>query len=174
MELLNELRQSGKKGKVLVEHLARLILKDTAVLKSLADSLANAKPPERGSCMEAMEYASKEDPEVAKGHIATVAGYLTDKAPKVKWEAARVLGNVALRFPDEVAKAIDRLLTNTKDPGTVVRWSAAYALTELAKANEKVRTGLLKKVEQILKTEKNSGVRNVYLKTLKALDKETR
>jgi HEAT repeat protein len=89
----------------------------------------------------------------------------------VKWESSRVVANLARRFPQEAAEAIPLLLTNTSDKGTVVRWSAAFALGEIMKHNEKERKSLLARVDSILKKEKNSGVRNVYLKAMKAQKK---
>ena len=53
----------------------------------------------------------------------------------MRWEACRIIGNVAKKFPDKVKEAIPRLLENTKDKRTVVRWSAAFALTEIAKSD---------------------------------------
>ena len=38
--------------------------------------------------------------------LGFVIGLLTDKAPRVKWEATRVIGNVAKEFPEQTAKAI--------------------------------------------------------------------
>jgi len=61
---------------------------------------------------------------------------------------------------------------NTKDKGTVVRWSAALALGEIAKYNLNIRASLILKIGVILKREKNNGVKNVYLKALKAINKQ--
>lgn len=60
---------------------------------------------------------------------------------------------------------------HTKDKSTVVRWCAAYALTEIIKSNPKIRKELVPKIEDLLKNEKNNGVRNVYLKALKTISK---
>lgn len=66
---------------------------------------------------------------------------------------------------------IDKLLINTKDTGTVVRWSAAFALGEIIRYNVKIRKTLIGKIEIILEKEQNSGVKNVYLKALKVICK---
>jgi hypothetical protein len=63
-------------------------------------------------------------------------------------------------------------LINTKDESTVVRWCAAYALSEIVKNNSKIRGTLIPKIEEIVKNEKNSGVKNVYLKALKAIERK--
>ena len=121
--------------------------------------------------MESLEYASKEDPSIAEDMVDTVIQYLDYKdSPKVKWEASRVIANISQRYPDKASQAIDKLFKNSQDPGTVVRWSVAYALGEIAKYHPKSRTVLIPKIESILKKEKNNGVRNVYLKALKAIN----
>ncbi len=83
----------------------------------------------------------------------------------MRWEACRIIGNVAQKFPDKVKEAIPKLLENTKDKGTVVRWSAAFALTEIAKSNKKVQTRLVSEFKKILERETNKRVRNMELKT---------
>jgi hypothetical protein len=49
------------------------------------------------------------------------------------------LGNLAQKYPTEAEKAIPKVLVNTKDKSTVVRWCAAFALTEIAKSNPAIR-----------------------------------
>jgi hypothetical protein len=66
---------------------------------------------------------------------------------------------------------IPTLLKNVKEDSTVIRWCAAYALTEIVKNNPKTRKQLIPLFEEISKTEQNNGVKNVYQKVLKLLDK---
>jgi hypothetical protein len=66
---------------------------------------------------------------------------------------------------------IPKLLKNVKEDSTVIRWCAAYALTEIIKNNPKTRKQLIPLFEEISKTEQNNGVQNVYQKVLKLLDK---
>jgi DUF1680 family protein len=77
------------------------------------------------------------------------------------------IGNLAQKDPTEVEKAIPNLLVNTKDKSTVVRWCAAFALTEITKSNPAIRKELDQKIEEIVQNEKNNGVKNVYLTALK-------
>ena len=51
--------------------------------------------------MEALEYVTKEDPEFGKHCLDFVTKYINYKAPRVKWEASRIIGNVAKRFPNK-------------------------------------------------------------------------
>ncbi|ODS42591.1 MAG: hypothetical protein MSIBF_04600 [Candidatus Altiarchaeales archaeon IMC4] len=61
------------------------------------------------------------------------------------------------------------LFVNTKNESMVVRWCAAFALSEIAKNNRKLQKELAANFGEILKTEKNNGVRNVYIGALKAI-----
>jgi len=63
------------------------------------------------------------------------------------------------------------LLINTKEDGTVVKRCAAYRFTEIIKHNPKTRKKLLAIFSKIVKTEKNNGVKNIYLRALKILEK---
>lgn len=171
MNLLEEIRNSNKKPKELNQYIAKLILQKKPSSKEFTEVLASASDSERGTCIEALEYATQTDPQIAKNYLSDVISSLKDKAPRVKWEAARVIGNIAKSIPKEADKAVEGLLENTKDKGTVVRWSTAFALGEIIKYNEKQRPILLKKISEVLKREENNGVRNVYLKALKVINK---
>ncbi|MDD5015316.1 MAG: hypothetical protein PHW73_09515 [Atribacterota bacterium] len=63
-------------------------------------------------------------------------------------------------------------LKNTHDKGTVVCWSTAFALGEVAKNQPTAAKRLLPKIKALAEQEANNGVKNVYLKTLKVLKKE--
>jgi hypothetical protein len=72
-------------------------------------------------------------------------------------------------------KAIPFLLKNTSDDAantTVIKWCAAFALAEIARYNKKARKHLVPVFEKIIKQERNNGVRNVYVKAMKAIEKE--
>ncbi|MCL4374874.1 HEAT repeat domain-containing protein [Patescibacteria group bacterium] len=169
MGLLDEIRKTNKKPKALNMHIARLITEHPPSAVEFSQALALGNDVERGTCIEALEYATQTDPEIARPYLAEVIKRLTDKAPRVKWEAARVIANVAMRMPKAAEKAIDALLSNSQDKGTVVRWSAALALGEIMKHDAPARPRLLKEINTILKQEKNTGVRNVYLKAIKIM-----
>jgi HEAT repeat protein len=73
------------------------------------------------------------------------------------------IGNMAQKFPIEVEKAIPNLLKNAKDESTVVRWCAAYALSEIAKSTPSDNDILLR-IQELADNEQNNGVKNVYQK----------
>ncbi len=51
-----------------------------------------------------------------------VMNYMNDEATKIKWKACRIIANLAQKFPEKVKQSVPKLLANTKDKGTVVRW----------------------------------------------------
>jgi len=118
--------------------------------------------------MEAIEYVTKENPEFVGDCLDFVTEHINDKAPRVRWGACRIIGNVAPKFPDKVKDAVPKLLENAKDKGTVVRWSAAFALTGIVESNPKMQKELVPEFEKILE-KNNKGVKNVYLKFLNTL-----
>ncbi|ODS38579.1 MAG: hypothetical protein A7315_12170 [Candidatus Altiarchaeales archaeon WOR_SM1_79] len=119
-----------------------------------------------------VQLISKDKPEMMAPYIGVLIEYIDYKAPRVKWGCPESLGNLAEKYPGEVEKAIPKLLENLKDKSTVVRWCAAYALTEIAKYNSGKQKELVSKFKSMVKTEQNNGVKNVYLKALKVIAKQ--
>ncbi|CAD7771670.1 hypothetical protein AIOGIFDO_01080 [Candidatus Methanoperedenaceae archaeon GB37] len=167
MATIKDILKSKKKPKEIVELLAEKLKSDKKAIDELIQCFENGTTAEKGNCMEAIEYVTKESPEFAEDCLDFVIEHINDKAPRVKWETCRVIGNVAQKFPDKVKKAIPKLLENTKDKGTVVRWSAAFALTEIAKSNPEMQEELVPEFKKILERENNKGVKNIYMKYLK-------
>jgi hypothetical protein len=119
-----------------------------------------------------MKFVSKDKSEIVAPYIDVLIEYIDYKAPRVKWGIPESIGNLAQKYPEKVEKAIPKLLINTKDKSTVVRWCAAFALAEIAKYNPKLQKELISKFNFMVKTEQNNGVKNVYLKVLKILEKK--
>jgi hypothetical protein len=92
-----------------------------------------------------------------------------DKAPRVKWESAKVIGNIAYLYPDKLDKAIGNLLTNSEFSGTVVRWSAAFALGEIVKLKTKRNKDLIPAVEAIIRRDDDNAIKKIYQAALKKL-----
>jgi HEAT repeat protein len=89
------------------------------------------------------------------------------QAPRVRWGCPESLGYIAQKYPDQVGKAIPKLLENLNDKSTVVRWCAAFALAEIAKYNVAKQKELVELFQGLIQAEPNNGVRNVYVKALK-------
>jgi HEAT repeat protein len=167
MPIIEKILKSKGKPKEIVELLAKKLKNDKKLITELIQCFENGTIVEKGHCMEAIEYITKEDPEFAENCLDFVIKHINDKAPRVKWEACRIIGNVAQRFPNKVKDAVPKLLENTKDKGTVVRWSVAFALTEIAKSSLGMQKKLVPEFKKILEREDNKGVKNIYLKYLK-------
>jgi len=170
--MLKEILQSERKPKEKVALLAEKIKGDKKLVIKLVGLLKTGTDVEKGTCAEIMKFVSKDKPEIVVPYIDDLIEYIDYKIPRVKWGIPESIGNLAQNYPEQVEKAIPKLLINTKDKSTVVRWCAAFALTEITKYNLKLRKELISKFNDMVKTEQNNGVKNVYLKTLKILEKK--
>ena len=104
------------------------------------------KATDRATCIEAVECATKKVPTIADESLLDyVTKALKDEEPRVKWESAKVIGNVAKLFPTQLDKVIKNLLPNAEHTGTVVRWTTAYALAEILKLKSVNNKNLLPK-----------------------------
>ena len=171
MSIIAEIRAWKGKPKELVTFLEQRVTDDSALFAQLVDCLKNGSDVEKGTCADVMKHVTKENPEIAIPYIDELITYIDYKAPRVKWGVPESIGNTAQKFPEKVEGAIPKLLENTNDTSTVVRWCAAFALGEIVKNNPKIRRELVPKIEAIVKNEKNNGVKNVYLKALQTIRK---
>lgn len=142
------------------------------VLAQVVDVLKTGTDVEKGTAAEVLKFVSKDDPDMVVPYIDLLVDHINYKAPRVRWGCPEAIGNMARKHPDKVEKAIPKLLENLEDRSTVVRWCAAFALTEISKYNLKRQRELTSKFQSLIKTEKNNGVRNVYIKALKAMEKQ--
>ena len=169
MKIIEDILKSKIKPKEkqlkLIEAVCNGKIKD----KDFIQFFKSASDVDKGTCADVMKHVSEQKPEILAPFIDILIEYINYKAPRVKWGVPESIGNMAKKFPMEVEKAIPKLLLNTKDESTVVRWCAGDALSEIAKYNTKKQKELLSIFSEITKKEKNNGVKNVYLKTLKML-----
>lgn len=169
MKLLDEIRNSRRKPKELIVYLAGEIKRDQGLFDQLIEGLTGGSEVERGTCADLLKRVTKDKPEYALPYLDTIIESITFKLPRVKWGTAEAIANIAQKFPKKVESAVPNLLTNTKDPSTVVRWCAAYGLTEIAKNDKKLAEKLIPEFKELVGKEKNNGVKNVYLKALKVI-----
>jgi hypothetical protein len=171
-DIIKEILQSERKPKEKVALLTEKIKEDKKLVIKLVELLKTGTDVEKGTCAEIMKFVSKDKSEIVAPYIDVLIEYIDYKAPRVKWGIPESIGNLAQKYPEKVEKAIPKLLINTKDKSTVVRWCAAFALTEIAKYNPKLQKELISKFNVMVKTEQNNGVKNVYLKVLKIFEKK--
>lgn len=166
---INELlSDKSSKPKEKTETLSRWLLDKTVTVDALIAFAEASKDPAKATCIEALEFATKTDPAIAtESGLRFVSKTLTAKAPRVKWESAKVIGNIAHRFPSKLEEAITNLLTNSEHTGTVVRWSAAFALGEIIKLKTKHNKDLVPAAEAICQREEKNSIRKIYLAALK-------
>ena len=166
------LSDKTKKSKEKTETISKWLLDGSMPTDELMAFAEKSKDPEKATCIEAIEYATKQNPKLADESVLSfVTKSLTDKAPRVKWESAKVIGNIAHLFPTKLNKAIGNLLSNSEYDGTVVRWASAFALGEILKLKTKHNKDLLPKIEKICEREKENGVKNKYLDAIKKTKK---
>lgn len=172
MELDSVLTDKQLKAKAKVEAVSKMLLEGELSLAELMTVAKGLKDAEKGTCIEAIQFATSRRPELASlDCLKFVTDTLLDKAPRVKWESAKVIGNIAHLYPDKLDTAICNLLTNSEFPGTVVRWSAAFALGEIVKLKAAKYDELVPAVKVILMREEDHAIRKIYQKALKALAK---
>lgn len=172
LNVLDEMKNWKGKPKELISYLQENVKKNPSLFPQLIEILKTGTDPQRGTSADVIEALSKENPDLVAPYIDALVGYINYKAPRVKWATSETIGNLSKNYCTETEKAIPNLLANTADNGTVVRWAAAFALAEIAKNCPAARPNLLPRIDEILKTEDNNGVRNVYAKALRALSKE--
>lgn len=148
--------------------LSQLLLEEKSCLTHLIRFAGTAKDAVKATCIESMEYASKQNPRLINtAAFGFVVANLAAEAPRVKWESARVVGNTAHLFKENLADAIAHLLQNTRHEGTVVRWSAAFALGEIIKLKTIHNKTLISTAERLVTREEKNSIRKIYLSALK-------
>lgn len=168
---INELlSDKSLKPKEKTETLSKLILNKQISIDELVAFAINAKDPVKATCIEALEFATQQQPEIlAKKTFDFVVQSLKAKAPRVKWESAKVIGNTAHLFSRQLDEAIALLLDNTEHEGTVVRWSAAFALGQILKLKTKHNNDLLPAIEAICNREEKNSIKKIYLDAIKKI-----
>jgi hypothetical protein len=160
------------KAKAKVSTIGEWLLNGELPIEELVAYAEKQKAVDKATCIEAVEYATKKTPTIADENIlAYVTKALKDDEPRVKWESAKVIGNIAKLFPNQMDKCINSLLPNAEKTGTVVRWATAYALAEILKLKTENNKKLLLKIEALCEKEEDNGVKKKYIDALKKIKK---
>lgn len=162
------LKDKTVKPKDKTEQISEWISSGELPVHELLAFAEKAKDPLKATCIEALEYASSKKPEIVDESVFRfVTETLTGKAPRVKWESAKVIGNTAHLFRECLEPAIRNLLGNTQHEGTVVRWSAAFALGEILQLKTGHNTFLIPEIQQIMEKEEKNSILKIYAAALK-------
>jgi HEAT repeat protein len=172
MTIIEILNDKALKPKDKTETLSQLLLDKKLNLGDLIKFADTAKDPVKATCIESLEYTTKQHPSLLnRKAFEFVTANLASKAPRVKWESARVIGNTAHLFKDKLDSAIDNLLKNSSHEGTVVRWSVAFALGEIIKLKTKHNKALLDNIELVINQEEKDSIKKIYLDAIKKVAK---
>jgi len=163
MTLPELLSDQTKKAKEKVAIISNWLLAGSLPADELLALAAQAKDADKGTCIEALELATRQNAAIADEQVlAFVTGTLSGPAPRVKWESAKVIGNIAKLFPAKLKEPIHALLINTKDKSTVVRWAAAFALGEILQLKTGHHKPLLPILEAAESNEQDQAIRKKY------------
>ena len=167
MDLKAHFADKTTKPKETIEILSTAVLNGEVETSELIEFATSQKDPVKASCIEALEFATQTKPELLDDNpFDFVTENLSAKAPRIKWESAKVIGNTAKIFSKKLSSAIEKLIENTIHEGTVVRWSAAYALGEILKLEEHTAK-LLPVAKEIMKKEEKASIQKIYQKAIK-------
>jgi hypothetical protein len=145
-----------------------LLLEQKISIDELVQTAKSQQDVVKASFLEAMEHASKKNPGVInKKAFEFAIKSLAADAPRVKWEAAKLISNTAHLFPGLLKKAVVNLLANTEHNGTVVRWSAAMALSSIIQIASPLNKELIPSAEAILRWEQDNAIKKIYQQALK-------
>lgn len=169
MEIEKEIKNWKGKPKELLTFLTEKIATDNGLFPQVINLLKTGSKVEKGTSADIIEQVSIDKPELVAPYFDELIDYINYDLPRVKWGIPQAIGNLSKKYPIEAEKAIPKLLINTKDESTVVKWCAAFAISEIAKNNVSAQSILVPKMQEIAEAEKNNGVRNVYLKALKKI-----
>jgi hypothetical protein len=168
MDIKETLSDKTLKPKEKIEKLSQSIIDKRISINDLLAYAETTKDAEKGTCVEALEFASGKNPKIIdKNCFEFIVKHLTDKAPRVKWECAKVIGNVAHLHKTDLNNAIKNLLENANYDGTVVRWSAAFALVEIIKLETEHNKKILPKIKEICAKEEKPNIKKMYMDVIK-------
>lgn len=172
MDLKSILSDKLLGGKEKTEIISKALLDKKFSTDELIEVARFSKDKDKGTCIEALEFATKINSSIADLSVLDfVTSTLADKAPRVKWESAKVIANIANLFPNQLEEAVKNLLENTEFSGTVVRWSAALALGEILKLKTPLNQDLVPALESICESEEKNSIKKIYQAAFKKINK---
>lgn len=167
-QLSDTLTDKALKTKDRVRLLGQLLLDNTLAVGEVIAAAENETNTNKATLIEAMVFASQTRADlITQGAFAFAVANLTSPAPRVKWESAKVVANTAHLFPQLLKGAMYSLLDQTEHTGTVVRWSAAKALTAILACNTPLKTQLMPALEAIERQERDQAIKKIYREGLR-------
>ena len=172
MDLQKILNNKEIKAKEKTIAISQMLLDGKIIIAELIEFAQTCKDPGKATCIEAIEFATKTKPEITSlASFNFLSKALAEKAPRIKWESAKVIGNIAHLYPAKLTGPIKNLLINAEHSGTIVRWSAAFALAQIIKLKSSFNKDLIPAIESICKREEKNSIRKIYLEALNQIKK---
>lgn len=144
------------------------LLANDEFLMEVSSLLSQLDERQTATILEAIEEVSNKNIKLLREeylHFAEQFVCATNNS--CKRESSRIIGNLCARFPQSLSESMPLLFSNTKDPGTVVRWSAAYALSRIVVLPNYAKSDLYDTLVAIEAKEEEPGVKSQYTKALK-------
>lgn len=158
-----------EKRKIIIKEL----VEKNITIKEIESLLNDVDEKKLAIIFEAIEAVTNSTAQIADiKWLHLVSEYILAESNSIKREASRIVGNLSHKFPNDLESVIEKLLTNSNNQGTVVRWSSAYALSRIIVLPKYANSELFDKLTEICSSENESGVKNQYVKALKKASKE--
>ncbi|HBN06580.1 MAG TPA: hypothetical protein DD434_12445 [Bacteroidales bacterium] len=172
MDIKEFFNNKSIKGIEKVKQLTLAITNNEITIEDIKEVCKTLKDADITYCMEAIEAVTNTNPEISNiEYLKFAIHYVDSKSNSLKRESARVIGNIAVLYTNDLDKSIKLLLNNSNDEGTVVRWSAAYALSRIIILPEYSNSKLYNQLVEICEKEEKDSIKNIYLKAFKKLKK---
>lgn len=161
------------KNKEKVEVLSNQLLENVISINDLLEYAVGAKDVIKATCIESLEFATKQNPKLINHDaIEFLTASLAEKAPRVKWESAKVIANVSSLLPNDIDEILVNLKNNARHSGTVVRWSSALALGEILIHRLNANEDFINQIHELCDSEEKNSIKKIYLAALKKIMKK--
>lgn len=138
MSIVNELSSEvGDKTEEANRNAAKKCIRDTNLLRDIAEGLKTNKAALVGDCAEVLTKVAEEDPQSVVPYAHDLIPLLTHKTTRVRWEAMHAIAFIASYIPEKVSPLLPRIKDMIQsDSSTIVRDYAIDTVGNYAKAGE--------------------------------------
>ena len=168
MSIIELLKDKSFKGTKRRQAVVNMIVAGELTVNEVAAIATTIGEKQIATILEAVEEVSnKRMCPLEAAWLQWAEPYISSENNSCRREASRIVGNMAAQYPDLLEEAVERLMKNTADEGTVIRWAAAYALSRMVVLDRYAKGDLYDRLVAVCDREEDSGVKNQYLKALK-------
>jgi len=170
MEIIEILSDKSKKPIEKRKAISDAILSGQIKIQDL--TALNIEDKKLALVFEAIEELSSKKPDMADTlWLKFAEKHLLSQDNNIKRETARIVGNIAHLFPNDLDIVIPKLIENTNNASTVIRWACAYALGKIITIPKYARSNLYDQLTILAEKEQMNGNKNQYLNGLKKAKK---